>query len=357
LAVHVSAAPARWSNCLTFLAAAVALCGSAPARGDEDAVSACLHARQGDAQVIAQCTTAIGAAAIADDRRAAALTQRGLARMAGRDLERAREDFDAALRLDDRSAWAYNARAVLRMQAGDVEHAIPDYEQAVRLKPAYAFAWANLGNARLVKGDTQRALADLGEAIRLAPPRVEIALTGRGKAWMAKGDFDRAIEDFDAALKANPKYANALSGRAAARFCQGDFDAAAEDVRSERLLRKDAGSAIDLLIAVRRGGHDARTELARIATEFDAQQGLPPAIALFSASLTPEQTLQASADRDPKVQRERLCAASFEVGEWYLLNKEAGRARQQLTTARQTCDPSQHEFAEAGAELSRLGPE
>jgi tetratricopeptide (TPR) repeat protein len=341
----------RW--CRGLLACLALACGPvAHAQGDE--VWACLNVKDGVAQTVAHCTAAIEAKDLADAKRAALFTQRGLARMANRDLERAREDFDAAIHLDDNSAWAHNSRAVLRMQNGNVEQAISDYEQAVRLKPAYAFAWANLGNARLIRGDAGHALADLDEAIRLAPPRIEIALTGRGKAWLAKGDFDRAIEDFDAALKAKPQYANALSGRATARFCKGDFDAAAEDSRSERLLRKDAETAIDLLIALRRGGHDARTELAQISKEFDAAQGLPPAIALFSATLTPEQTLQAAGDRDPNVQRQRLCAAQFQVGEWYLLQSHAAQAREHLTRARETCDQSQPGFAAAGAELARL---
>jgi len=343
--------PAPWRKCL---AAALALCAFESARAEDDAVSACLNSHESPAQSIALCTSAIETAGVAEKRRAAAYTQRGLARMAGRDLDRAREDFDAAIRLDDASAWAYNSRAVCAMQMGNVEGGIADYEHAVSLKPGYASAWANLGNARLIHGDADHALADLGEAIRLVPPRLEIALTGRGKAWMAKGDFDHAIEDFNAALQANPKYANALSGRGSARFCKGDFDAAAEDFRSERLYRKDAESAIDLVIAVRRSGHDAHAELAQIFKEFDVNQGLPPGIALFGAGLTPEQVLQAAGDRDPNAQRQRMCAAQFQVGEWYLLQANLSQAREHFTKARETCDPSHSEFAAAGAELSRL---
>jgi tetratricopeptide (TPR) repeat protein len=336
------------------LVAGLALVVFASAHGDTDDVTGCLDATESATQTIAHCTSATEVKGLADDKRAALFTQRGLARMSVGDLERAGDDFDTAIRLDGGSSWAYNARAVVWMQKGDVDHAIADYERAVNLMPSYAFAWANLGNARLIKGDTERALADLGEAIRLAPTRIELALTGRGKAWLAKGDFDRALDDFEAALKANPKYANALSGRAYARFCQGSFDAAAADFASERLIRKDAESAIDLVIAARRGGHDGRDELAEVSRGFDTVKGLPPGLALFSGAVTPEQALQASSDRDPNVKRQRLCAASFEVGEWYLLLPDLSRARQYLTMARETCDPSQPDFSAAGAELSRL---
>lgn len=339
---------------LKCLGAVVALGWMASAHGEADDVSSCLGARDGAERTIAHCTAAAEAQGLADDKRSAIFTQRGLARMSKGDLQQAADDFDTAIRLDGESSWAYNARAVIWMQKGDVDRAIADYERAVHLKPGYAFAWANLGNAWLIKGDPERALTDLGEAIRLAPPRIELAFTGRGKAWLAKGEFDRAVEDFEAALKANPKYANALSGRAYARFCQGAFDAAAADFTSERQIRADGESAVDLLIAVRRGGHDAKAELAEVVKGFDRNQGLPPGLALFSGAVTPDQALQASGDRDPNVKRQRLCAASFEVGEWYLLRPDPARARQYLAMARETCDQSQPEFAAAGAELSRL---
>jgi tetratricopeptide (TPR) repeat protein len=319
-----------------------------------DEVSACFKAADGSTQTIAHCTAASELKDIPDERRAAMLTQRGLARAATGDFDRAREDFDASIRLNGESAWAYNARAVVWMQKGDVERAISDYEHAVHFKPDYAFAWANLGAARLVKGDADGALRDLDEALRRAPPRVELALTSRGKAWLAKGDFDRALADFDGAVKVNPKYANAISGRAYARFCQGDFEGAAADFRSARSIRMDAESAVDLIIAVRRSGRDGRAETAAMVKEFSTGQGVPPGLALFGGEITPQQALQASEDRDPKIKRLRLCASSFEVGEWYVLQRDWTLARQYLQMARDTCDPSQRGFAAAGAELARM---
>jgi len=344
------AAPARW------LAGGLALLAAVAAGGEGDPVSACLQAEAGPAQVIADCTAASEVAGLAPDRHAAVLVRRGLARMASRDLEGARQDLDAAIRLDAGSPWAYNSRGVVWMQQGDPDQAIADYEHAVQLAPKYGFAWANLGNARLMKGDADQALADLGKSIQLDLPHVELAYTGRGKVWLAKGDYGRAREDFDAALQANPNYANALSGRAFAYFCQGNFEAAAADFRSERRLRRDSESAIDLVIAMRRGGHDGQAELAAAGKEIDQGQGMPAGLALFMGTITPEQALQASADRDPRVQRLRSCAASFEVGEWYLLRADLPGARHFLQMARQACDVSQRAYAAAGAELSRLDP-
>lgn len=179
-------------------------------------------------------------------------------------------------------------------------------------------------------------------------------LTGRGRSWLAKGDFTRAVADFDAALKLNAKHANALSGRAYANFCQGRFDTAAADFVLERQVRPDAESSIGLFLAQSRGGHEAKMALAESLKGADPQLGLPPGVALFLGQVTPEQVLQAASDKNPKIQRDRSCAANFQVGEWYVLNDRAEQARTHLAKATQMCDKSFPEFAAATAELKRL---
>jgi len=333
----------------------LALACASVAQADADDAAACMAAKDGPVQTIAHCTTAIDAPDLPDARRATLLTQRGLARMAARDLEHAHEDFDAAVKLDGNAAWAYNARAVYWMQKGEAGKAVGDYERAVQLKPDYAFAWANLGNARLIQGDVDRALADLDEAVRRAPPRLEIVFTTRGRARLAKGDYAHALEDFSAALSANPRHANALSGLAYVHFCQGDFDAAAAKFAQERSVRQDDESAVDLLLAVRRGGHDGKATLAElVGHERPADQGLPPALALFSGAIGPAQVLQSAEDHDPQARRQRHCAAEFALAEWYLLGSDTASARKYFAAARDSCNPAQGEFAAAGAELARL---
>jgi tetratricopeptide (TPR) repeat protein len=337
-----------------LLAALAAVAMLSPARAESGEGAACLAANDNPDQTIARCTRAIEASEFAADKLPVAFNRRGLAWFAKGEAERAGSDFDAALRLNPNYAWAHNNRGIIRAQQGDLDRAIAAYDDAIRLKPGYAFALTNRGNAWLAKGDADRAIADFDAAVALAPPQVELALAGRGRGRMAKGDFDGALVDFDAALKANPNYANALSGRAYLRFCQGRFDAAAADFALERRLRPDAESAIELFLAQARGGHDAKAALAEVAQSADPQQGRTPAAALFLGEITPEQALQAAADKDPRVQRRRSCAANFQVGEWYVLNKGPEQARAYLTRARQLCDKSLPEFAAAGAELERL---
>lgn len=63
-----------------------------------------------------------------------------------------------------------------------------------------------------VKGELDRAIADYDAALKVEPALVE-ALNGRGMAWRAKGDRRRALADFDAALKLKPDYEVARANR------------------------------------------------------------------------------------------------------------------------------------------------
>jgi tetratricopeptide (TPR) repeat protein len=331
--------------------AAIAL----PSWAAADESSLCLEGSNAPEQTVDHCTSAMAGPQLSESERSALLTRRGLARFAQRKTELAAADFDAAIRSNANSHWAYNSRAVLWMQRGNVDLALADYDTAIRLKPDYAFALANRGNAWLIKGMPDRALEDLDRAAALAPSRLELVLTGKGKARLAQGDYTKAAEQFAAALQVNPQYANAVSGRAYAQFCQGDFDAAAEGFAKEHRLRPDPESAIAWVVARRRGGHDARDVLAEVTRNFPGDQGLPAGLALFSGTLTPQQAVQAGADPDPQIRRARLCAANFQAGQWYLVQKDAALARRHLQTARETCDMSQPEFAAAAADLVRLG--
>jgi tetratricopeptide (TPR) repeat protein len=73
-----------------------------------------------------------------------------------------------------------------------------------------AVAFMNRGNAYEGKGQHDRALEDYDQAIRLSP-NWPVAFTNRGNAYNRKGQYDRAVEDFDQAIRFNPNYAEAFS--------------------------------------------------------------------------------------------------------------------------------------------------
>jgi tetratricopeptide (TPR) repeat protein len=90
------------------------------------------------------------------------------------------------------------------------------------------FAYNNRGNAWREKGDLDRAIADFDQAIRVQP-KSALAYNYRGIARKEKGEFDRAITDYDQAIRLDPKYANPLNNRGVAWKFKGDLDRAIAD--------------------------------------------------------------------------------------------------------------------------------
>ena len=72
-------------------------------------------------------------------------------------------------------------------------------------------AYVNRGYAYSTS-DNDRAIKDYDEAIRL-DPKAERAYNARGVAYFKKGDYDRAIKDLDEAIRLYPPYALAYTGR------------------------------------------------------------------------------------------------------------------------------------------------
>ena len=104
----------------------------------------------------------------------------------------------------------------------------------------------NRGLNYQANGDYDRAIADFNEAIRLQPKAN--FLTNRGDAYNHKGDYDRAIENYDRALSLNPTFTLAYNNRGVAYHSNGDHRA--------RHRRFRAGAAHQP--AYGHGGRDAR---------------------------------------------------------------------------------------------------
>jgi tetratricopeptide (TPR) repeat protein len=107
----------------------------------------------------------------------------------------------------------------------------------------------NRGLAYLLKDQYDRAIEDFDQAIRLNPNDA-LAFNNRGHAYSSKGvtscrpvslppcalaiaQYDRAIEDFDQAIRLSPTYAVAAwaySERGTVKSAKGDFAGAAADL-------------------------------------------------------------------------------------------------------------------------------
>ena len=101
-------------------------------------------------------------------------------------------------------------------------------EDAKQKPKARGVAFYNRGNAYVLKGDHDKAIADFDEALKLEPKNASI-YNNRGNAHNDKGESDAAMADFEAATKINPRYAAAYFNRGNALAAKGETDRALKD--------------------------------------------------------------------------------------------------------------------------------
>ncbi|MFZ0668751.1 MAG: tetratricopeptide repeat protein, partial [Pseudolabrys sp.] len=70
-----------------------------------------------------------------------------------------------------------------------------------------------------------------------------IAYNNRGNAYVAKGEYDRAIQEYDQSIKLNPDYGNAFANRAATYQITGEYERAARDYDEAIRLKPTLESA------------------------------------------------------------------------------------------------------------------
>lgn len=161
---------------------------------------------------------------------------RGLAYRNKENYDRAIRDFNKAIQLE------------LKMKSADVEqkkddstkrdkNRALDIHKLIQANPEpwfYYFqrgvAYSERGKIYIKKGDYERAIADFNTFIQLNPNRAD-AYNDRGVAYGNKRDFDRAIADFDKAIQLNPRLKGAHQNRGLAFSLKGgeararaDFD-------------------------------------------------------------------------------------------------------------------------------------
>ena len=77
------------------------------------------------------------------------------------------------------------------------------------LAPNDADTYINRGHAYAKQGAYDRAIQDYDQALRIAPDSGE-AYLGRGDAYSSKGQFDQAIQSFDQAPPPRPELCRRL---------------------------------------------------------------------------------------------------------------------------------------------------
>ena len=101
------------------------------------------------------------------------------------------------------------------------------------------YLFANRADAYFAQGDRQRALDDYNEAVRLAPKNAKIYYN-RGILYAAQSDGPAALRDFDMALSINPKLVPALRQRAKIDLTNKNLNGALADYSEAIRLQPSA---------------------------------------------------------------------------------------------------------------------
>ena len=115
-------------------------------------------------------------------------------------------------------------------------------------------ALLNRGKAYLTRGDLDRALADFEQVIKLDPATAR-AFAGRGNVYFGKRDYDRAIADYGKAIALDPNYVFAFNNRANAYAAKGQYDRCADGGSgSTRAKKLSQGTRLPARVSETRAG-------------------------------------------------------------------------------------------------------
>lgn len=197
--------------------------------------------------------------------------------------------------------------------AGDQEecHAVDNYDRAIpactrileapgTTKQFVVWSTFNRAAARERKGEFDKALSDYNQVLQLEPQYL-LAHYGRGVSYLRKGDLVSAKSAFDQALALNPEFIEALYSRGIVHYDLGMLDKAAADFDTTIALNSAHAAAYSRrgMVYEKRGDFpkaiaDYRTALATTPSSNIHQQAHAYSrsrLTILGASLTAPATI------------------------------------------------------------------
>ncbi len=124
-------------------------------------------------------------------------------------VQEAMSDLMIARRLNPLRGEVYEDLGNAYGSLGNLDSAIVLFDQALRIDPTLGHTYYNRAIAYLRAGRAREALADLARAEELMPDQAASLHFPRGNAYMQLGQVSQAVEEFRAALRADPSHAEA----------------------------------------------------------------------------------------------------------------------------------------------------
>ncbi len=342
------------------------------------------------AEAIPHFTSALADPELTTELRALIHLLRGMSYRRTKKDGEALHDLNQAIRLDPQLAYAHRERSHLLQKKEDYDGALSDINKVIKLAPGDPRDLEQRGRIFRVQGNHERAVQDFTAVIALKPKHA-MAYSLRGGAYRAQGDYPRALADHTASIRLNPNDALSYNDRAVTYLFAGQRDRALSDVRIAIRLDPDAAqphrvmsmirhleenlpealaalervpaknqSLRDALwryfLRARTGRTDAKEQLEKELSRHDVKPWPGTAASLFLNRSSPESVVQATAHRHPWTQRLYRCEADFLVAQYWLVQRQPDKARQQFTAALAGCPTFLREHLLSRRELSQLTP-
>ncbi|HVA47127.1 MAG TPA: tetratricopeptide repeat protein [Pirellulales bacterium] len=195
-------------------------------------------------------------------------------------LDEALSDLNEAIRLGVAAASTFSYRAYAHSLKGNLDAAALDYTQAISLKADDAGLYFRRAEVWAGKGDNASAIVDLGECLKLAPQTVE-AYVQRGRlrsepdadgALPGAARLDEALDDFQQALRLDPRHVDALIHRAYIWSAKNETEKAQDDLSAAIRINPHESEAY----CQRAGIHTSRGEYGAAIEDLTAGIGAEP---------------------------------------------------------------------------------
>ena len=137
----------------------------------------------------------------------------------------------AALKPD--SPWGYSARGIALALSDRFDEAHRDLDYAIDNHPEFWPARLNRGVTFWLQSEAQKAVEDFDAVLR-APTdqRLVVAAYYRGQVCLEQGKWQDALDDFDLVVRERPGFHHAYRSRAAAHFLLGNDDRGTDDLNT-----------------------------------------------------------------------------------------------------------------------------
>jgi tetratricopeptide (TPR) repeat protein len=154
-------------------------------------------------------------------QRAQSQFEQGSRRMTPGNYRDAVQSFDHAIQIWPHLPQSYYQRGIAHHLLGEADAALDDFTRAITEDPRFGAAYTERGTIRRERGDLDRALQEFTRAVEVDPSAN--SLYQRGQTYVALGQPQKALEDFDRAIAELPDAPFIYTARAEVKRRLGDL--------------------------------------------------------------------------------------------------------------------------------------